>query len=93
MGNSKTLDSLLELGCIAQVNINSFADEHRKIKKKLFKYLEAGKITLIGSDCHNLTTRAPEYGPGAQEIIKKCGKDALIELLENSNLLSNGKTL
>lgn len=93
MGNSKTLDSLLELGCIAQVNINSFADEHRKIKKKLFKYLEAGKITLIGSDCHNLTTRAPEYGPGAQEIIKKCGKNALKELLENSNLLSNGKTL
>lgn len=74
MGNSKTLDSLLELGCIAQVNINSFADEHRKIKKKLFKYLEAGKITLIGSDCHNLTTRAPEYGPGAQEIIKNAAR-------------------
>ena len=64
-----------------------------QIKKKLFKYLEAGKITLIGSDCHNLTTRAPEYGPGTQEIIKKCGKNALKELLENSNLLANGKTL
>lgn len=93
MGNSKTLDYLLELGCVAQVNISSFADAHRKIKKKLFKYLEAGKITLIGSDCHNLTTRAPEYGEGTAEIIKKSGKDALQELLENSNRLADGKTL
>lgn len=93
MGSSKTLDNLLNLGCVAQVNISSFASSHRKIKKKLFKYLEAGKITLIGSDCHNLTTRAPEYDEGAAEIIKKFGKNALDELLENSIRLVEGKTL
>lgn len=93
MGSSKTLDELLELGCIAQVNISSFADSQRKVKKKLFKYLEAGKITLIGSDCHNLKARAPEYSDGAAEIIKKCSQSALDELLENSNRLADGKTL
>lgn len=93
MGSSKTLDELLELGCIAQVNISSFADSQRKVKKKLFKYLEAGKITLIGSDCHNLKARAPEYADGAAEIIKKCSQSALDELLENSNRLADGKTL
>ena len=93
MGSSKTLDNLLDLGCVAQVNISSFADSHRKTKKKLFKYLDAGKITLLGSDCHNLTTRAPEYADGAAEIIKKCGRTALDELLENSNRLADGKTL
>lgn len=93
MGSSKTLDELLELGCIAQVNISSFADSQRKVKKKLFKYLEAGKITLIGSDCHNLKARAPEYADGAAEIIKKCSQSALDELLENSNRLADGNTL
>lgn len=60
MDKPDKLDYLISLGCIAQVNISSFADESRHIKKKLFKYLESGKITLIGSDCHNMSSRPPE---------------------------------
>ena len=74
----------LSLGCVAQVNINSFANESRHIKKKLFKYLESGRITLIGSDCHNMSSRPPEYEPGAKEIIKKCGEHTLNELIQNA---------
>lgn len=85
--NTKTLDSLLDLGCLAQVNINSFADCRRSVKKKLFKYLETGRIHLLGSDCHNLSSRPPEYEAGAAEIIKKCGRSQLERLLENSNAL------
>lgn len=80
------LDYLLSLGCMAQVNINSFANESRHIKKKLFKYLESGRITLIGSDCHNMSSRPPEYEPGAKEIIKKCGEHTLNELLQNAEM-------
>ena len=93
MENPKTLDALLELGCIAQVNISSFANERRKIKKKLFKYLEAGKISLIGSDCHNMTSRPPEYGAGAKEIALKCGRGTLQKLIDNSNRLAAGETI
>lgn len=93
MENPKTLDALLELGCIAQVNISSFANERRKIKKKLFKYLEAGKISLIGSDCHNMTSRPPEYGAGAKEITLKCGRGTLQKLIDNSNRLAAGETI
>ena len=78
------LDYLLSLGCVAQVNINSFANESRHIKKRLFKYLESGRITLIGSDCHNMSSRPPEYEPGAKEIIKKCGEHTLNELIQNA---------
>ena len=78
------LDYLLSLGCVAQVNINSFANESRHIRKKLFKYLESGRITLIGSDCHNMSSRPPEYEPGAKEIIKKCGEHTLNELIQNA---------
>ncbi len=87
MDSVKTLDSLLELGCLTQVNISSFADERRSVKKKLFKYLESGRIHLIGSDCHNLSSRPPAYEDGAKEIIKKCGRATLEKLLNNSNEL------
>ncbi len=93
MENSKTLDALLELGCIAQANISSFANERRRTKKKLFKYLEEGKIELIGSDCHNITSRPPEYGDGTKEIINKCGRETLQKLIDNSNRLAAGQSL
>lgn len=93
MENPKTLDALLEMGCVAQVNISSFSTERRKIRKKLFKYLEVGKITFIGSDCHNMTSRPPEYEEGAKEIISKYGRGALQKLLDNSNRLAAGNTV
>lgn len=93
MKHTQTLDKLLDMGCIAQVNISSLANEHRKIKKQLFKYLETGRITLTGSDCHNLTTRKPEYEAGAKEIISKLGRSALNRLIENANRLAAGETV
>ena len=82
MDKPDKLDYLISLGCIAQVNISSFANESRHIKKKLFKYLESGKITLIGSDCHNMSSRPPEYEPGAKEIIKNAASPRLTSLFK-----------
>ena len=44
---------------------------HRGISEKnFFKFLEAGRIHLIGSDCHNLTSRKPDFESGIHEIEK-----------------------
>lgn len=85
MDDTDTLDELIDLGCLTQVNISSFADAHRSIRKKLFKYLESGRISFIGSDCHNTSTRPPDYQGGAKEIVKRLGEEKLIELTENAN--------
>lgn len=85
MDDTDTLDELIDLGCLTQVNISSFADAHRSIRKKLFKYLESGRISFIGSDCHNTSTRPPDYQGGAKEIVKKLGEEKLLELTENAN--------
>ena len=69
------------------MNISSFADSPRHIKKKLFKLLENNKIHLIGSDCHNLTSRPPEYGEGIAAIRKKVGDEAVDRLIQNANRL------
>jgi len=87
MENSQLLDDYIAMGCLIQVNINSFACAPRGIRKKLIKYLESGRIHLIGSDCHNLTTRPPEYSDGVKEIIKKCSHQAVEALERNANIL------
>ncbi|MCR5207054.1 MAG: hypothetical protein K6C14_01075 [Eubacterium sp.] len=87
MTDKYTLGDYIEMGCLTQANISSFADSPRHIRKKLLKLLNERKIYLIGSDCHNLDSRAPEYEDGAKAIIKKCGEGALNRLINNANEL------
>lgn len=87
MNDEDLLDEYINAGCLTQVNISSFSDAPRGIRKKLIKYLESGRIHFIGSDCHNLSSRAPEYENGINVILKKCGAQALEILEQNANLL------
>ena len=47
----RNLYHLLEMGCVAQINLSSLTNFFKR--KKLFKYLEKGYIGVIGSDIHN----------------------------------------
>jgi protein-tyrosine phosphatase len=85
MEDTYKLDEYIEMGCLTQVNISSFADAPRRMKKKLFKLLDTGHIHLLGSDCHNLDSRPPEYEDGIKEIIKNSGQEAIDVLLHNAN--------
>lgn len=87
MDNEELLDKYIEMGCLTQVNISSFSNSRRSVRKKLIKYLESGRIHLIGSDCHNLDSRPPEYEDGIKAIIKKSGEDAINVLMHNANQL------
>ena len=84
MDDTDTLDELIDLGCLTQVNISSFADAHRSIRKKLFKYLESGRISFIGSDCHNLTTRCPNLGQARQQARAFGAESEFNELRRNA---------
>lgn len=88
MEDKNKLDEFIKLGCLTQVNISSFADASRHTRKKLFKYLESGRIHLIGSDCHNLTTRPPDYSAGVKAIKEKYGSEAIDALINNANVLT-----
>lgn len=81
------LEDYIDMGCLTQVNISSFADSPRKVKKKLFNLLDTGHIHFVGSDCHNLTSRPPEYEDGIKAIIKQSGKEAIDALMHNANQL------
>lgn len=83
------IDRLRDIGCVTQVNISSFANSSFGVRRKLFKLLDSGRIDLLGSDCHNLTSRPPDYADGAAAIVKKCGEDALQSLIQNAHRLLN----
>lgn len=85
MTHPELLDELIDVGCLMQVNISSFADYPKRIKKKLFNLLEANRIHFIGTDCHNTTTRQPVYGDGAKEIIANCGRGTFDALISNAS--------
>lgn len=87
MNDEELLDEYINAGCLTQVNISSFSNAHRSTRKRLIKYLESGRIHLIGSDCHNLDTRPPEYENGIKIIAKKCGDEAIKVLEHNAGLL------
>ena len=87
MENFDLLDEYIDMGCIAQVNVSSFVDSPRHLRKKLFKLLQTGRIHLIGSDCHNLSSRKPDFESGVKEIIKKCSIDTLEKLENNASIL------
>lgn len=89
MDDMYRLEDYIQMGCLTQVNVSSFSDAHRSIRKKLFKLLDTGHIHLIGSDCHNLTSRYPDYEDGVKEIIKKSGQEAVDTLIKNANILTS----
>jgi len=84
MDDKYKLADLIDAGCLTQVNISSFSEAPRRIKKKLFKLLDAGQIMLLGSDCHNLDSRPPEYEEGINAIIKECGEQKIDVLMQNA---------
>lgn len=72
----EVLDALTARGCLVQINAESllgsiFSREHA------FKMLKANKVHLLGSDCHNTTSRRPNLEKARNIIKKKLGAGCL----------------
>lgn len=91
--NPDLLQELMQIGCATQVNVASFADLPRGWRKKLFKLFEHGLVHVIGSDCHNMTSRPPEYRDGLKAIEKAFGVQGVQYLLKNAQHVLNGEPM
>ena len=67
----KTIELLNDSGILRQYNADFFLRFGQK--RKALKMLERGEIHLIGSDCHNLSTRPPKIGDAYGLMKKKLG--------------------
>lgn len=66
---------LARLPVLVQANAEFFRE--RATAGFALRLLRAGKIHLLGSDCHNLTDRAPDLGDAIKLISRKLGKGHL----------------
>ena len=46
------------------------------------KLLKEDKIHLLGSDCHNMTSRMPNLGDGAERLRQKLDPELAEEILQ-----------
>lgn len=78
MQGEKVFDELQKHGVIMQVNSSFF--NRKSTKRYALKLLSKGKIQLIGSDTHNVSSRPPTLDLAYNTIEKKFGKNFVNEI-------------
>ena len=76
---------LEQLPVLVQANASFFLN--RSTTNMAMKMLKKGQIHLLGSDCHNMSTRKPNLGPAFDEIYGKLGSKALEHIMYYQNLV------
>ena len=74
----------LKTGANALFQANADFFLQRSTRRKAIKMLDRGEIQLLASDCHNLTTRAPNLGAAVDYIEKKLGDEKLRQIERRS---------
>jgi protein-tyrosine phosphatase len=80
---------LYESGAIMQVNANFF--RRFATRMRAMRMLKAGGISFIGSDCHNMTSRAPNLGEAYALIEKKLGENFVSRFIEYAHRMIGDK--
>ncbi len=79
------LNPFLQAGCLTQVTAGSlngkFGPGPRAFAENL---LQAGHVTLLATDCHNLAYRPPELGSGRDAAAALIGEEAARRLVEEN---------
>ena len=89
IGSKKILQNLEDLPVLIQANASFFL--HRQTARKAMRMLEQEQIHLLGSDCHNLTSRRPNLDLAVEQIRQRLGESALDRIRRNETLvLSDG---
>lgn len=87
MRDRDCLERLIGLGCLAQINLDSLADSRMRQRRVLLDYLRDGLVHVVGTDCHNMTTRPPRFREGMEVLLQKAGASCADEIEKNSRLI------
>lgn len=77
-GNRRHLEKLTNLHLAFQVNADTFCSW--KTRRRALDLLSMARYPLLGSDCHNLTSRAPHLESARKVIGRKLGKSMLEQI-------------
>lgn len=82
-GNWEKLYEMVEMGALLQMNckyINDF-----KTRRRAIKFIKSGAVFAIGTDCHNLVGRAPDYSKAVDILKRKLSEVEFKQLLSRPN--------
>ena len=82
-------ERLAQLPVLVQANSEFFLE--RSTASMAMRMLKKNRIHLLGSDCHNLTSRKPNLGTALEEIQKRLGDKPLGEIQKCQQLVLQGK--
>ena len=80
-------EDVLDAGDIIQMNSGSFLEAGVLKRRNLFKIADSGRKMILGSDCHNTSSRRPNLQEGLNLIEKKLGAENVKEIKENLEVL------
>ena len=73
LNSEELLSELMEIGCLTQVNLSSFTEGGGSVRKRLLRLMSGGYVSFIGTDCHRMSFRPPEYKKHMDVVVKKLG--------------------
>lgn len=79
------MDRLADLPVLVQANASFFLNP--RTKRTALRLLREDRIHLLGSDCHNLSTRLPNMGQAIEMIDQRLGREPLLRIEEYQRML------
>lgn len=94
-GNKPTdIMKLLDYGSVLfQMNCSSLAEAGLVRRHKLTPMINGHIISAIGTDAHNMRSRAPEYAGAEKVIIQHCGQNYFDEICLRSEMILNDRPI
>jgi len=76
------LRTLTDMGCMFQIDIDSVIN--LRTRHGMLKLIKNGWIDFVGSDCHDMTLRSPQFDKFNNIIRKKLGQEYLDSFEKNA---------
>lgn len=83
--DKKMISALLDLPVYVQINAACL--QTTSGRWRAVPLFQRGDAQFLGSDCHNLTSRPPNYGKGRKILEKKLGAHQLAQMDRNASAL------
>ena len=89
-GNLEKIYRLVETGALLQLNCSALEKFFSRIK--INGFLKKGLVFAIGTDCHNLISRKPDYLAAAEYVKSRIGQQRYLRFISRQkNMLRNAK--
>lgn len=81
------IESLIQHECMIQSNITSLGMLSPRHRRKLISWMKKGYVHCLGTDCHNMTSRGPNYKSNLDLLQKKVGTEITERLVSAEMIL------